>query len=248
MSAISTVTEDFTKSSTQVKQEAADAEATKTPGQVTKDAFLKLLVAELTHQDPSQPMDNTQMVNQMSQLQTLEEQVRLREAMENMSTASQLSNASTLTGKYISGKNSAGDEVSGTVAYVEMKDTVATLVLQSGQKVAIGDVTAMTTPADSTSAATAISAQMANANQLLGMYVKGTDDAGLDVEGIALNIKLKNGVVSMGLDNGKTVPLAKISEIYPVVMDDTESTGDNTSTTGTDTTDTTGGTDESDAA
>lgn len=240
MSAITSVTaEDFTKSSTAAKAEVAETTAAQNPGQVTKDAFLQLLVAELTHQDPTAPMDNTQMVNQMAQMQTLEEQIRTREAMENMSAGMQLSGAANLQGKYVTGTNTAGSTISGVVASASMKDNEVSLVLTSGQKIAIGSVTSMQDAASSTDTLTPLSTQMANANSLLGMYVYGSDDSNLDIEGVAMNIKIKSGTVYLGLNTGKTMALSKVSQVYPVIMDDAAETTETTDETTDGTTETT---------
>ena len=40
---------------------------TKSKNTLDKDDFLKLLVTQLTHQDPSNPMDDTQMTAQLAQ-------------------------------------------------------------------------------------------------------------------------------------------------------------------------------------
>jgi flagellar basal-body rod modification protein FlgD len=48
--------------------------------QLGKDAFLKLLTTQLTHQDPLKPMDDSQFMGQMAQFSTLEQ-------ITNMATA-----------------------------------------------------------------------------------------------------------------------------------------------------------------
>lgn len=50
-----------------------------TKQQLGKDEFLQLLIAQLSHQDPTNPMDNTAFVAQMAQFSSLEQ-------MHNMST------------------------------------------------------------------------------------------------------------------------------------------------------------------
>jgi len=46
------------------------------------DSFIKLLLAQLQHQDPFQPMDPTQMVGQLVQFNTLNELIRIRQDIE----------------------------------------------------------------------------------------------------------------------------------------------------------------------
>ncbi|TQR31313.1 flagellar basal body rod modification protein [Campylobacter sp. MIT 99-7217] len=57
-----------------------------------KDAFLKLLLIELQHQDPTDPMDSDKMLTQTSQLSALEMQQNTNTTMQQMvETMSQLS-------------------------------------------------------------------------------------------------------------------------------------------------------------
>ncbi|GAB4248719.1 MAG: hypothetical protein Kow00109_24780 [Acidobacteriota bacterium] len=47
-----------------------------------KDDFLTLLVAQLSHQDPLNPQDASEFVAQLSQLTSLEQLIRIRQASE----------------------------------------------------------------------------------------------------------------------------------------------------------------------
>ena len=45
----------------------------KTKDPLSRDAFLSLLVTQLQHQDPTQPMDNSQFIAQLAQFSSLEQ-------------------------------------------------------------------------------------------------------------------------------------------------------------------------------
>jgi flagellar basal-body rod modification protein FlgD len=56
-----------------------------------KDAFLKLLIAELSNQDPLNPMDDREFIAQMAQFSTLEQMTNMTKALEGMSSMEQYS-------------------------------------------------------------------------------------------------------------------------------------------------------------
>ena len=59
-----------------------------------KDAFLKLLIAELANQDPLNPMDDREFIAQMAQFSTLEQMTNMTKALEGISSMEQYSVAS----------------------------------------------------------------------------------------------------------------------------------------------------------
>jgi flagellar basal-body rod modification protein FlgD len=55
-----------------------------------KDAFLKLLVAQLKHQDPTSPMDGKDLAAQLAQFTSVEQLTQLNEAMATQTEAAQM--------------------------------------------------------------------------------------------------------------------------------------------------------------
>lgn len=87
-----------------------------------KDDFLKLLVTELTNQDPMQAMDNKEFISQMAQFSSLEIMNNVATAMEDLKSEiamqteqSLLMQGTALIGKKIEGIDTDGQSIQGTV-------------------------------------------------------------------------------------------------------------------------------------
>jgi flagellar basal-body rod modification protein FlgD len=72
-----------------------------------QDAFLKLLVTQLQHQDPSNPMDNSEFITQLATFSSLE---KLSTISTGVSAISQLLVAQGLAGSTSSTDSAAGGE------------------------------------------------------------------------------------------------------------------------------------------
>jgi len=62
------------------------AESSTTKMGLGKDDFLKLLVAQLEHQDPMNPQDSTEFVGQLTQFSSLEQLLLIKDSMEKQTT------------------------------------------------------------------------------------------------------------------------------------------------------------------
>src|ERR1043166_6613177 len=78
---------------------------------VTKDGFLKLLIAQLQNQDPLQPMDNQQFAVQLATFNSLEQLMDINKQLTALQTAQGQAtqfNAASLIGKQI---NAEGNKI-----------------------------------------------------------------------------------------------------------------------------------------
>ncbi len=107
--------------------------------------FLELLVAELGNQDPLEPMDNQQLLSQLSEIRSLESSMKLSENLENLVMHSQMANSAGLIGKYIVGKDELGFDVEGIVESVRVES--GKVMLQMGShKIPFDGITQVKNP------------------------------------------------------------------------------------------------------
>lgn len=66
-----------------------------------KDDFLKLLITQLTHQDPTQPMEDREFIAQMAQFSTLEQMTNMNESFTTLSNMLASNQAMGLLGKTV---------------------------------------------------------------------------------------------------------------------------------------------------
>lgn len=94
-----------------------------------KDDFLKVFVAQMQHQDPSKPMDDTAFMGQMASFSTLEQITNMASA--NTAVASNLaqSNAIGLIGRTVSYTDAAGAAHQGAVERVTTAGGIASLTV-----------------------------------------------------------------------------------------------------------------------
>ena len=100
------------------------------PGSVMdKDGFLKLLVGQLSQQDPMNAAGSEELMSQMTQLSMVEQVTNLTKANEQMAVRMETSQALELIGRNVSYVNDDGETVEGQVEKMELKDGKATLTV-----------------------------------------------------------------------------------------------------------------------
>ena len=108
-----------------------------------KDDFLKLLVAQLQHQDPMSPMDNNEYMGQLAQFSTLEQITNVGEEMKRMRATSQVDQAVAMIGKDVGYAVKDGLPAHGVVDSVRLVD--GEIILTVGQvDVSPADITSVT--------------------------------------------------------------------------------------------------------
>ncbi len=82
-----------------------------------KDAFLKLLIAELSNQDPLNPMEDREFISQMATFSSLEQMQNMNSTLTSMAEANKFS-AVQYIGKAVAFTSGEGDDATQKVAIV----------------------------------------------------------------------------------------------------------------------------------
>jgi flagellar basal-body rod modification protein FlgD len=90
--------------------------------QVDLDDFINLLVTELQNQDPLDPMNNQEILQQVSQIREIESTQRLTETLESVLLGQNVATAGNLLGQTIVGLSDSNEQVSGEVDAVTIQD------------------------------------------------------------------------------------------------------------------------------
>jgi flagellar basal-body rod modification protein FlgD len=112
---------------------------------LSSDDFMKLFLAQLQNQDPTKPVDDSQMLNELSQMT----QVSTLQGVQTALQGSQLAQSSALIGKSVTGLDVNGAAVNGVVTSVT-QSTDAGLVLQVGTQYIKPDAVTVVTAAPTT--------------------------------------------------------------------------------------------------
>ena len=96
---------------------------------LTYNDFLTLLMAEMKNQDPTQPMDPSQMVSQLATVSEVGQAVQSNATLASLLTATSLSQAEQLVGRTIT---SSDGSTSGQVASVSVTSAGTAATLTNG--------------------------------------------------------------------------------------------------------------------
>lgn len=91
------------------------------------ETFLELLITQLKHQDPLNPMENSELVQQLNQIYELQANMKLVDAFEALGMWQNVASAMSLLGKTVQGLADSGEPVSGQVDRVSFANGTAQL-------------------------------------------------------------------------------------------------------------------------
>jgi flagellar basal-body rod modification protein FlgD len=112
------------------------------PDQMGKDTFLKLLVAQMRYQDPSSPVDSSQMMAQTATFSQVEKLEQLVNQNASMLVLQESATAGALVGRKATYTDTTGASVSGTVTSVRLASRNSeAIAVVGGVEVQVGRIT-----------------------------------------------------------------------------------------------------------
>lgn len=101
---------------------------------VDYQSFLKLLVAQMKNQDPSDPMDATQYVAQLASFSNVEQTIQINTKLESLLQTNAIGQVDAVLGRTIT---SADGTVTGKVASVTLASNGLQAILEDGSQVTV---------------------------------------------------------------------------------------------------------------
>jgi len=112
---------------------------------LTANSFLKLLITQLQNQDPTEPVGNGELLNQLSSMRSLQSNIELGDALKSITVNQRLSTASTFIGKTVTGTTADRQEVTGTADSAFLRGDQA-FVSVGESEIPLSSVTAVQLP------------------------------------------------------------------------------------------------------
>jgi flagellar basal-body rod modification protein FlgD len=112
-----------------------------------KDVFMKLLVAQMRYQDPSNPVDSSQMMSQTATFSQVEKLEQLVTQNASMLVLQESATAGALVGRRATYTDTTGASVSGTVTSVRLASRGSeAIAVIGGRDVQVGRITEIAAP------------------------------------------------------------------------------------------------------
>ena len=179
-------------------------------GNMGKDDFLKLLAAQLRHQDPLNPQNDSEFASQLAQFSSLEQMQNMNASLEAMTSMQSYS----LVGKFV-----LADAVIDGIRQ-EIPGVVDSVFTRNGQTFAqIGEfvvpISSIREVFDTSNILTTEMLQQTSTN-LIGRTIIATVD-GRDIEGVVSRVLVDKGIMMAQIDDGtpepKFIPVNAIVDI-----------------------------------
>jgi flagellar basal-body rod modification protein FlgD len=170
-------------------------------GALGADAFLELLITQLQKQDPFEPMDNAQLLEQISSIRDIEQTTALTGALTALTAQQSMVSVSSFIGQYVTGFVEGSGVVEGAlvvgVRFANGGQPV--LQLSNGGEMTLDRVSTIQSPLEA--------AQALMGQTVLGLDRRDPDDPKV-VDGLVAGVRTDSaGDVLLELDTGDDLRL-----------------------------------------
>jgi flagellar basal-body rod modification protein FlgD len=90
-----------------------------------------MMIAELKNQDPTNPTDSSQILQEVSQIDAIQSNTQLTSTLQGVQLGQSIATASALIGMTVAGTDASGNAVSGTVSSASINNGAAQLQIGS---------------------------------------------------------------------------------------------------------------------
>ncbi len=184
---------------------ALSGENSKRLQEMATDDFIKILVSQLSSQDPFEPVKNQDLINQIGSIRQLEMNTTLNktltsmaetnsalgETMQSLLLKNNLSSASNLMGRFVEGQTPDGVRAAGRAVGVVVSGGEVLVQLDGGQRLGVDSVSRMLSPSD-----------------YVGRLVVGVGADGMAFSGEVTGVRAESGLITLDLDTGRKVTAA----------------------------------------
>ncbi len=182
-----------------------------------KDAFLQLLITQLQHQDPTNPMDDREFISQMAQFSSLEQMQNMTKTMESLLASqqqTQMMNYASFVGKEVKWHeitdkiDEKGDPVvnegTGVIESLKFVDGSVVFKLADGKEITPGNISGILAGSGTNTdgGSTVPESPLVQASKLIGKNVT-YKDGDQELQGRIVSVSNKDGVIYYVLDNDK---------------------------------------------
>lgn len=176
-----------------------------------KDDFLKILITQLQHQDPTNPVEDKEFIAQMAQFSTLEQMQNMTKAMEDLLESqlqTQLMAYTSFIGQEVKWHeiidkldekgNPMINEGQGVIVEIKFKNGMPLFILDDGKEITVGNISSIL---KKNSEKPVVENPLVEASKLIGKTVKYQNENDDLVQGIIEAVTTNNQTIEYILDN-----------------------------------------------
>jgi flagellar basal-body rod modification protein FlgD len=125
---------------------ASSREPSRGFGEISSEDFMSMILSELTHQDPLEPNDTEQLLNQISTIRSIESDEGMLDSLSGMVDSNEFASAANLIGTLVSGLTEDSRRVADVVLSVSRTEDGPVLNLFDGSRVPFENVDEVVAP------------------------------------------------------------------------------------------------------